>query len=134
MPGIRGRSGTSSNQLSSVKLLFDENLSAKLPQMLSAEYPGSTHIEGVGLRGATDPQIWEYAKEQAFIVVSKDTDFRERSFVEGFPPKVIWLDVGNAGTEVIAGLMRRERQRVEVFEKQAETSFLILSISAIAVW
>jgi len=133
VPGIRGRSGTSSSQLSSVKLLFDENLSAKLPQMLSAEYPGSTHIEGVGLRGATDPQIWEYAKEQAFIVVSKDTDFRERSFVEGFPPKVIWLDVGNAGTAFIGRLLRQDRQRVEAFGAQDETSFLILSIGLAAV-
>jgi len=43
--------------------------------------------------------------------VSKDTDFRERSFVEGFPPRIIWLDVGNAGTRSIADLLRRERHR-----------------------
>jgi predicted nuclease of predicted toxin-antitoxin system len=31
--------------------------------------------------------IWEHAKSHGFAIVSKDTDFRERSFVEGFPPK-----------------------------------------------
>jgi predicted nuclease of predicted toxin-antitoxin system len=48
----------------------------------------------VNLLGADDQQIWEYARAQGLIIVSKDTDFRERSFVDGHPPKVIWLDVG----------------------------------------
>jgi predicted nuclease of predicted toxin-antitoxin system len=113
-----------------VKLLFDENVSPKLPQVLANEYPGSVHVTSVGLRGADDQPIWDYARAQGFAIVSKDTDFRERSFVEGFPPKVIWLDVGNAGTAMIADLLRRERQRVEAFEQQAETSFLILSLGA----
>lgn len=116
-----------------MKLLFDENVSPKLPHMLANEYPGSVHIREVGLRGAEDRQIWDCSRAQGFAIVSKDADFRERSFVEGFPPKVIWLDVGNAGTTMIAGLLRRERQRVEAFEKQDETSFLILSLGLSAV-
>ena len=67
------------------------------------------------------------------MIVSKDTDFRERSYVEGFPPKIIWLDVGNAGTTAIAELLRRERARIEHFKKQEETSLLILSLGAIAI-
>ena len=116
-----------------MKLLFDENVSPQLPPMLGNEYPGSVHVLEVGLRGAEDHAIWDYGRERGFAIVSKDTDFRERSFVEGFPPKVIWLDVGNAGTTIIAGLLRRERQRVEAFEKQDETSFLILSLGVSAV-
>jgi predicted nuclease of predicted toxin-antitoxin system len=116
-----------------VILLFDENLSPKLSRMLASEYPGSQHVGEVGLRGADDRQIWDYARAGGFAIVSKDTDFRERSFVEGFPPKVIWLDVGNAETRMIAGLLRRERGRVDAFARQDETSFLILSIGASAV-
>jgi predicted nuclease of predicted toxin-antitoxin system len=55
-------------------------------------------------------------------------DFRERSFVDGFPPKIIWLDVGNAGTPAIAGLLRRKRRHVERFEIRDESAFLILSL------
>jgi len=116
-----------------VKLLFDENLSPRLPQALANEYPGSVHVRSVGLCGADDQQIWDYGRAQGFAIVSKDTDFRERSFVQGFPPKLIWLDVGNAGTAVTADLLRRERQRVEAFEKQDEASFLILSLHGSAV-
>ena len=101
--------------------------------MLANGYPGSVHIRSVGLRGADDQQIWDYARTHGFAIISKDTDFREESFVEGFPPKVIWLDIGNAGTTAIADLLRRERQRVDIFEKQAETSMLILSIGASAI-
>jgi predicted nuclease of predicted toxin-antitoxin system len=64
--------------------------------------------------------------------VSKDTDFRERSFVEGFPPKVVWLDVGNAGTAQIEALLQRERERVEHFGQSADESLLILSFGVLA--
>ena len=73
------------------------------------------------------------ARAQGFIIVSKDTDFRDRSYVEGFPPKVIWLDVGNARTGAIVQLLRQQRQRVEGFEGLDETSLLILSIGPSAI-
>ena len=89
-----------------MKLLFDENLSPRLVNALAQEYPASTHVAQVGLRGAEDSRIWERARQDGLAIVSKDTDFRERSFVEDFPPKVIWLDVGNAGTSPIATAAR----------------------------
>jgi predicted nuclease of predicted toxin-antitoxin system len=100
---------------------------------LASEYPGSAHVRNVRLRGAEDRQIWDHARTEGFTIVSKDTDFRERSYVEGFPPKVVWLDVGNAGTAAIEELLRRERQRIERFETLEETSLLILSIAEKAV-
>jgi len=116
-----------------VKFLFDENLSHTLVEILAREFPNCTHIRDIGLRGAEDRRVWDHARAQEFMIVSKDTDFRERSYVEGFPPKIIWLDVGNAGTVVIAELLRRERQRIEDFESQQEASVLILSIGPTAI-
>jgi len=116
-----------------VKLLFDANLSPALVDGLGSAYPNSTHVRDVGLRTAADAAIWNYAKANGFAIVSKDTDFRERSFVEGFPPKVIWLDVGNAGTEQIVALVQRERLRVDAFDRQVDASLLILSLGASAV-
>ncbi len=116
-----------------MKLLFDANVSHKLVPDLASEYPSSSHVRDVGLRGAEDRQIWDHARAHGFVIVSKDTDFRERSYLEGFPPKVIWLDVGNAGTAAIVALLRGERERIERFEMLEETSVLILSIGANAV-
>jgi predicted nuclease of predicted toxin-antitoxin system len=116
-----------------VKLLFDENLSPRLPAALASAFPTSTHVRAANLLGADDQQIWEYARAQGLIIVSKDTDFRERSFVSGHPPKVIWLDVGNAGTDKVAELLRENRDRIQRFEEQDESSFLILSLSSLSV-
>ena len=116
-----------------MKLLFDANLSPALVGHLSSEYPESTHVRDVGLRSGSDAQIWDYAKTHGFAIVSKDTDFRERSFVEGLPPKIVWLDVGNAGTAQIEALLRREHPRVEQFSHSTDASVLILSIGARAV-
>jgi predicted nuclease of predicted toxin-antitoxin system len=116
-----------------VKLLFDENVSPKLAIELRDDYPGSAHVRDVGLRGAEDHRIWEYARTEGFAIVSKDIDFRERSYVEGAPPKVVWLDVGNAGTPEIAELLRRERQRIERFDDAKDLSMLILSSGTSAV-
>jgi len=77
--------------------------------------------------------IWDYPKANDFIIVSKDTDFRERSFVEGFPPKVVWLDVGNAGTQPIVALLKAERGRVEQFRASSNDSLLVLSLGTSAV-
>ena len=116
-----------------MKLLFDENLSHTLVGIVAHEFPGCAHVGNTGLRAAEDGQIWDYARTNSFVIISKDTDFRERSYVDGFPPKIIWLDVGNAGTVAIAELLRRERQRIENFGNQEEASLLILSIGATSI-
>jgi len=44
-----------------VKLLFDENLSPRLVQLLANEYPGSAHVHGVGTRDV--PHVRELAAQ-----------------------------------------------------------------------
>jgi predicted nuclease of predicted toxin-antitoxin system len=88
-----------------VKLLFDENLSPRLVQRLEPAYPGSAHVDLVGLHGKTDAEIWEFAGRETYTIVSKDNDFRQLSVLYGTPPKVVWLSVGNVGTAAIADLL-----------------------------
>jgi predicted nuclease of predicted toxin-antitoxin system len=116
-----------------MKLFFDENLSPQLVRFLREEYPDSSHVRNVSMVGSSDSQIWDYCKKNNFTVVSKDTDFRERSMAEGFPTKIVWLDVENAGTSEIANLLRREQGRIEHFLTQSYTSLLILSINGNAI-
>ena len=116
-----------------MKVLFDANLSPALVKALNSLFSNSAHVRDVGMQQATDGEIWNYAKANSFAIASKDTDFRERSFVEGAPPKVIWLDVGNAGTDDIMALVQREHPRIVAFEKQLDASLLILSLGANAI-
>jgi predicted nuclease of predicted toxin-antitoxin system len=111
-----------------VSLLFDENLSPRLIRRLEAAYPQSEHVELVGLKGQSDLELWEYAARHGATLVSKDNDFRQLSFLRGHPPKVIWLNVGNAGTDAIAELLAAQRERVQAFLSDPEASLLILDL------
>ncbi len=98
-----------------MKLLFDENLSPRLVGDLASPWPGSTHIELLGMRGASDAAIWAHARDGDFIIVSKDDDFRSLALVRGPPPKVIWLQVGNAPTAAVANLLRANALLLHTF-------------------
>lgn len=45
-----------------MKLLLDENLSFRLVRALQPYFPESKHVKELGLSGADDLTIWEYAR------------------------------------------------------------------------
>jgi len=55
-----------------MKLLFDQNLSPRLPRLLADIFPDSAHIRELGMRDAADTIIWEYAKANGFAIVSSE--------------------------------------------------------------
>lgn len=109
-----------------MKLLLDENLSHRLVARLEASFPGTVSVDYVRLRSQPDTAIWAYAAAQGFAIVSKDEDLRQLSFFRGHPPKVIWLAVGNAGADLIADLLLRNKNRLIAFLGQNEDSLLTL--------
>ena len=112
-----------------MKLLLDENLSYRLVARLAKAFPGTASVNQVGLQSQPDTAIWTYAAEQDFVIVSKDEDLRQLSFLRGYPPKVIWLVVGNAGTNQVADLLLRNKNRITDFlDDQNEDSLLTLSL------
>jgi predicted nuclease of predicted toxin-antitoxin system len=62
-----------------MRLLFDENLSPKLIMALADVFPDSAHVDRIGLGGSSDDEVWNYAKQHSFVLVSKDSDFYEKS-------------------------------------------------------
>lgn len=70
-----------------MKLLFNQNLSPRLRRLLTDLYHDSAHIRELGMRDATDTQIWEYARSNGFAIVLKDSDFQARSLLHRHPPK-----------------------------------------------
>jgi predicted nuclease of predicted toxin-antitoxin system len=108
-----------------LELLFDENLSSRLVRALADQFPKSSHVNSIGLAGATDLEIWTYAREHDFSVVSKDDE--SLSLVNGAPPKVIWLRIGNASTAAIEAFIRSALVKIRTFEISPEESLLVLS-------
>ena len=89
-----------------MRLLFDQNLSPSLPRRLVAEFPDSLHVRELGLSESDDAAIWNYAREHGLTIVSKDSDFQQRSLLFGAPPKFIWLRIGNCSVAASAEMLR----------------------------
>jgi predicted nuclease of predicted toxin-antitoxin system len=110
-----------------MKLLFDENLSHKLTRLLEDLFPSSIHVRDVNLKAADDPVVWEYAKDNSLILVSKDADMHQRSFLFGPPPKVVWVRLGNCSTSDVERLLRQNISTIIIFFDDPNASFLVLS-------
>jgi len=110
-----------------MKLLFDENLSPRLVVLLTDIFPDSVHVREVGLQAADDLAVWTYARDNGLVICSKDSDMHQRSFLFGYPPKIIWIRLGNCSTQEIADLLRNRMATIETFYVDDYASFLSLA-------
>ena len=110
-----------------MKLLFDENLSPNLPPLLAAVFPGSVHVRDCGLKGFPDEDVWKYAQTHGFTIVSKDSDFYQRSLFFGPPPRIVWLRLGNCTRADLMALLIKHEQDIRAFDSDPKKSVLILS-------
>ena len=83
-----------------MKWLLDENLSYRIVRLIPKRV-NVTSCTKAGLLSAEDRDLWRYAAANNMIVVTKDDDFRQLAMVHGPPPKVVWLNVGNAPPQLI---------------------------------
>jgi predicted nuclease of predicted toxin-antitoxin system len=90
-----------------VKLLLDQNLSAKLISNLVDLFPGSLHVRDVGLQAASDADVLHFARANGFILVSKDADFAQLQPLSAPPCKIVWIRRGNCSTNDIEAILRR---------------------------
>jgi predicted nuclease of predicted toxin-antitoxin system len=109
-----------------MKLLFDQNLSPRLVNLLSGLYPNSAHVMTVGLDRALDKVIWDYALQNNYNIVTKDVDFSELSLLFGFPPKVIWIRRSNCSTKEIETILRQNYASIEALNTDPNTGILVL--------
>lgn len=109
-----------------MKLLLDENLSPRLAESLADLYPGIEHVDQAGLSSASDDEVWSYASQNGFAIVSKDSDFAERSVLEHDPPKIVWIRIGNCSTNAMELLPRTHYESIRRFiEEDRETCLLL---------
>ena len=109
-----------------MRLLFDQNLSSRLVSILSDCYPECEHVRDAGLANAGGDVVWAYAAEHGLTIVSKDSDFHQRSLVDGPPPKVVWVHVGNCTTSEIERILRRHLHDITFLDRDPTAAFLII--------
>ncbi len=85
------------------KYLIDINLPAKFSLWHHSDFIKVIEID----QYLPDKQIWEYAKENDLIIVTKDRDFYDKIMISGPPPKVIHIRVGNMKMKVFHSFMNK---------------------------
>ena len=58
-----------------MKLLFDHNLSPRLLNRLNDLFPGSNHIYMLEMDQADDRDVWAYARNNDFTIITRDSDY-----------------------------------------------------------
>ncbi|MEM8897938.1 MAG: DUF5615 family PIN-like protein [Bacteroidota bacterium] len=94
-----------------MKLLFDENISYRILKLLEGHF---SKVESVfNLTGISkDVDIWFYAKENGLVIVTFDEDFYDWQILKGYPPKIIWLRMGNTSTKMLANKLIAEKGNI----------------------
>jgi predicted nuclease of predicted toxin-antitoxin system len=109
-----------------LSLLLDENLSPRLTLRLASLFGGLTHVREVGLKQANDQEIWDWAKDNNYTVVTADADFVTMLNQSGPPPKLIHIERCDFPFGVIEELFRQNAIRISEFEKDPNAGLLIL--------
>jgi predicted nuclease of predicted toxin-antitoxin system len=111
-----------------MRLLLDENLSRRLVPFLQHDFSGSTHVVLLGMESASDKDVWQRAKDDGYVVVSRDADFQELSLVWGAPPQVIRLRTPNQPRAAVLKLLLDNKDVIlTALETQALASIELIA-------
>jgi predicted nuclease of predicted toxin-antitoxin system len=87
---------------------LDAQLSPALAEWITADlHQPAQAIRTLGLRNATDAEIFNAARKANAIMLTKDADFVELLERLGPPPQVIWITSGNTSNAVLQNILRR---------------------------
>jgi len=100
-----------------MKLLLDANISWKLVNILAPVFGECAHVDSIGLTApGKDKDIWNYALENAYIIITKDNDFLDLLEIKGFPPKIVLIKTGNNNSKTLADLLIDAKPKIEDLE------------------
>ena len=109
-----------------MRLLFDQNLSPKLPISLEKHFDEAVHVQNIGLEASDDIGVWEFAKDKQLTIVTKDSDFNSMVSLFGFPPKVIWLRKGNCSTKQLELILLEHLNVIKEFIRDNKNGILTI--------
>ncbi len=69
--------------------------------------------------------IWQYARDNGFSIVTKDKDFYHLANTLGYPPKIIWLTVGNCRNIDVVNILTKNKDEILYF-LESKNGILIL--------
>lgn len=83
-------------------------------------------VRALGLRDALDHEIFQQARQQDVIVMSKDRDFLKLIEQHGPPPQLIWITSGNTSNarmrQILSDTLPKVKELLEGGEAIVEIS------------
>ena len=108
-----------------MKLLFDANISWRILKFIENEFPKCFHVKDIPInQPATDNEIWNFAKENNFTIITHDDDFEKLLLQKSIPPKVIILKSFNQNTKQIASTLLAKKEIIKSFIPNEELMIL----------
>jgi len=107
-----------------MRFLFDQNISHRILDKLPELFGETASVKKEGLINASDLTIWEFARQENYVIITQDSDFNDLTALNGFPPKIIWIRSGNLKTDEIADLLVKNQSSIQDFLNNAELGCL----------
>jgi len=73
---------------------------------------------------STDAEIWHFAHEHRYTIVTKDSDFNDLAIFRGAPPKVIWIKLGNCRVNDIETILKENETVIKTFIHEDNSAIL----------
>lgn len=110
-----------------MRILVDANISYRIKRKLRGAFPNIEHVDNAGLAvPPSDIEIWKFALENDYAILTFDEDFYNLSIINGSPPKVIWLRFGNVSSNTLATILLRHKKAIQLFLSDTELGLLEL--------
>ena len=95
-----------------MKFLVDSQLPPALARFISEDLGvEARHVADIGLRDAADADVWSYASENDFVLISKDDDFV--SLYSKTPSaRLLWVRLGNCRREFLLTVFKKQWPRI----------------------
>ncbi len=109
-----------------MNLLFDQNLSPRILKTLPQEFSTCQQVRFLGLENSSDFEIFQFARNNDFAIVTFDSDFVDLNAMHGTPPKIVYLNTGNLTTKHISELLTMNILRISHYLKSESDDILEL--------
>ena len=111
-----------------MKIWVDAQLSPAIAAWINRTFDDieAESVRALGLRDATDPDIFEAARKADVVVMSKDDDFIQLIEQRDTPPKLLWITCGNTSNArmrvILSKTLPKAKELLESGENVVEIS------------
>jgi len=84
-----------------VNFLVDAQLLPALTRWIAGQHHQATHVFDLGFHTADDPAIWERARAEHAVILTKDEDFVDHWLLSAEPVQLVWIRKGNCSNRAL---------------------------------